>query len=158
MEELNDVWHSMNDEELMWRASMVPQIEKYPFNRIPRVAFLFLTRGRLPLAPLWEMFFKGHEGLFSIYIHTSPDFNYEPPPSSVFYKRRIPSQAVQWGRSTMIDAERRLLANALLDISNERFILLSESCIPFLQFHYNLHLPHKFLTKVSSDHLTIRGN
>lgn len=92
MEELNDVWHSMNDEELMWRASMVPQIKKYPFNRIPRVAFLFLTRGRLPLAPLWEMFFKGHKGLFSIYIHTSPDFNYEPPPSSVFYKRRIPSQ------------------------------------------------------------------
>lgn len=96
--ELNDwlspkgVWHSMNDEELMWRASMVPEIKKYPFNRTPRVAFLFLTRGRLPLAPLWEMFFKGHEGLFSIYIHTSPDFNYEPPPSSVFYKRRIPSQ------------------------------------------------------------------
>ncbi|KAM3328442.1 hypothetical protein P3S68_033134 [Capsicum galapagoense] len=127
------VWHSMNDEELMWRASMVPQIE-YPFNRIPRVAFLFLTRGRLPLAPLWEMFFKGHEGLFSIYLHTSPDFNYEPPPSSVFYQRRIPSQAVQWGRSTMIDAERRLLANALLDISNERFILLSESCIPLFNF------------------------
>ncbi|KAK4376436.1 hypothetical protein RND71_002732 [Anisodus tanguticus] len=128
------VYHSMNDEELIWRASMVPQIEKYPFNRVPRVAFLFLARGRLPLAPLWEMFFKGHEGLFSIYLHTSPDFNYEPPPSSVFYKRRIPSQAVQWGRSTMIDAERRLLANALLDISNERFILLSESCIPLFNF------------------------
>ncbi|CAN4124838.1 unnamed protein product [Withania somnifera] len=50
------VWHSMSDEELMWRASMVPQIQKYPFTRIPRVAFLFLTRGRLPLAPLWEIF------------------------------------------------------------------------------------------------------
>lgn len=34
----------------------------------------------------------------------------------------------------MCDAEKRLLANALLDISNERFILLSESCIPLYNF------------------------
>jgi len=34
----------------------------------------------------------------------------------------------------MCDAERRLLANALLDISNEWFVLLSESCIPLFNF------------------------
>lgn len=34
----------------------------------------------------------------------------------------------------MIEAERRLLANALLDISNQRFVLLSESCIPLHNF------------------------
>ena len=34
----------------------------------------------------------------------------------------------------MMKAERRLLANALLDISNERFVLLSESCIPLFSF------------------------
>lgn len=34
----------------------------------------------------------------------------------------------------MIDAERRLLANALLDSSNQRFVLLSESCIPLFNF------------------------
>ena len=34
----------------------------------------------------------------------------------------------------MIDAERRLLANALLDFHNERFVLLSESCIPLFNF------------------------
>lgn len=34
----------------------------------------------------------------------------------------------------MIEAERRLLANALLDFSNERFVLLSESCIPLFNF------------------------
>jgi hypothetical protein len=34
----------------------------------------------------------------------------------------------------MCDAERRLLANALLDISNEWFILVSESCIPIFDF------------------------
>lgn len=34
----------------------------------------------------------------------------------------------------MCDAEKRLLANALLDISNEWFVLLSESCIPLVNF------------------------
>ena len=84
--------HSMSDKELMWRASMVPYIEKYPYNRMRKVAFMFLTRGRLPLGPLWEKFFKGHEGRYSIYLHASPEFTEEPPESSVFYKRRIPSK------------------------------------------------------------------
>ena len=34
----------------------------------------------------------------------------------------------------MVDAERRLLANALLDITNQRFVLLSDSCIPLFNF------------------------
>lgn len=34
----------------------------------------------------------------------------------------------------MIEAERRLLANALLDFSNQRFVLLSEACIPLFNF------------------------
>jgi hypothetical protein len=34
----------------------------------------------------------------------------------------------------MLDAERRLLANALLDPANERFVLLSESCVPLYGF------------------------
>ncbi|CAK7326620.1 unnamed protein product [Dovyalis caffra] len=126
--------HSMNDKELLWRASMVPHIDEYPYNHTPKVAFMFLTRGRLPLAPLWEMFFKGHEGLYSIYLHKSLEITDEAPESSAFYKRWIPSKPAEWGRATMIDAERRLLANALLDFSNERFVLLSETCIPVFNF------------------------
>ena len=34
----------------------------------------------------------------------------------------------------MIEAEKRLLANALLDFSNQRFVLLSETCIPLFNF------------------------
>ena len=34
----------------------------------------------------------------------------------------------------MVDAERRLLGNALLDLSNAHFALLSESCIPLFGF------------------------
>lgn len=43
-------------------------------------------------------------------------------------------QVVQWGKPDMVEAERRLLANALLDYSNQRFVLLSESCIPIFNF------------------------
>uniref|UniRef100_A0A453G255 Uncharacterized protein n=1 Tax=Aegilops tauschii subsp. strangulata TaxID=200361 RepID=A0A453G255_AEGTS len=39
-----------------------------------------------------------------------------------------------WGSISLMDAEKRLLANALLDFSNERFVLLSESCIPLHSF------------------------
>ncbi|XP_043700161.1 glycosyltransferase BC10-like [Telopea speciosissima] len=143
------LWHSMRDKELMWLASMSPLVEDYPFNRTPKVAFMFLARGRLPLQPIWERFFKGHDGLFSIYLHCPPGFNEEPSESSVFFKRRIPSQQVQWGTATMIDAERRLLANALLDFSNERFVLLSETCIPVFNFttvyNYLINSNHSFL-------------
>lgn len=128
--------HDMEDAELLWRASVVPKIPEYPFKRVPKVAFLFLTRGPVLLAPLWEKFFKGHEGFYSIYVHSSPSFNQSDaePEGSVFYGRRIPSREVKWGGVNMIEAERRLLANALLDFSNERFVLLSESCIPLFNF------------------------
>ena len=84
--------HTMNDSELLWRASFVPRIKRYPFRRIPKIAFMFLTKGPLPMAPLWERFYKGHEGLYSIYIHPMPSYESDFPPSSVFYRRQIPSQ------------------------------------------------------------------
>ncbi|KAG7586285.1 Glycosyl transferase family 14 [Arabidopsis thaliana x Arabidopsis arenosa] len=130
-----NIMHDTEDAELLWRASMDPNIRGYPYPRIPKVAFMFLTWGPLPLAPLWERFFRGHEGLFTIYVHTNlSNYNEFMLQGSVFYGRRIPSKRVDWGNANMVEAERRLLANALLDINNERFILLSESCIPLFNF------------------------
>lgn len=57
------VMHNMTDEELLWRASMAPKVAGMPRRIVPKVAFLFLTKGELPLRPLWEKFFAGHEGL-----------------------------------------------------------------------------------------------
>nr|CAB3472331.1 unnamed protein product [Digitaria exilis] len=57
----------MTDDELMWWASMTPKTQSSPYRRVPKVAFMFLARGDLPLRPLWEKFFAGHEGLYSIY-------------------------------------------------------------------------------------------
>jgi len=43
---------------------------------------------------------------------------------------------VKWGHINVVDAERRLLGNALLDPLNTRFVLLSESCIPLYNFSF----------------------
>ncbi|KGN55314.1 glycosyltransferase BC10 [Cucumis sativus] len=129
-----NLMHSMTDEELFWRASFSPQIKNYPFERVPKIAFMFLTKGPLPFAPLWERFLRGHHALFSIYIHSLPSFKPNFSHASVFHGRQIPSQVAEWGRMSICDAEKRLLANALLDINNEWFILLSESCIPLFNF------------------------
>ncbi|KAF0893499.1 hypothetical protein E2562_026097 [Oryza meyeriana var. granulata] len=127
--------HPMKDEELFWRASMAPRVEEYPYQRVPKVAFLFLTRGPLPFAPLWERFFHGHEGLYSVYVHALPEYRLNvSSSSSPFHGRQIPSGDVSWGSITLVDAEKRLLANALLDFSNERFVLVSESCVPVFNF------------------------
>ncbi|KFK43315.1 hypothetical protein AALP_AA1G108500 [Arabis alpina] len=126
--------HVMSDEELFWRASMVPVKELYPYERVPKVAFMFLTRGPLPMIPLWEKFFKGNEKYLSVYVHTPPRYDMNVSRESPFYDRQIPSQKVEWGSALLTDAEKRLLANALLDFSNERFVLLSESCVPVYNF------------------------
>lgn len=145
----SNLMHKMNDTELFWRATFVPRIKKYPFKRVPKIAFMFLTRGPLPLASLWERFLKGHDGLFSIYIHTVPNYYGNFSRKSIFYKRQIPSQMTEWGRMSLCDAERRLLANALLDMNNERFVLVSESCIPLYNFsivyHYLMKSVHSFI-------------
>lgn len=84
--------HHMSDNELFWRSSMVPKKEGFPYKRVPKVAFMFLTRGPLPLLPLWERFFQGHEKLFSIYVHALPGYKLNVSTSSAFHAREIPSQ------------------------------------------------------------------
>ena len=86
-------FHDMNNSELLWRASMTPRIPEYPFHLVPKVAFMFLTKGPVVLAPLWEKFFAGHQGLYSIYVHSSPSYNHSSyTETPVFRGRRIPSQ------------------------------------------------------------------
>lgn len=83
--------HGMNDDELLWRASMVPEKE-FPFPRVPRVAFMFLARGPLPMLPLWERFFKDQDAeKYSIYCHL-PFYHLNVTNASVFYGRQIPSK------------------------------------------------------------------
>lgn len=61
----------------------------------------------------------------------------------------------------MIDAERRLLANALLDFTNERFVLLSETCIPVFNFtfiyNYLINSNQSFLSSFDDPRKMGRG-
>ncbi|CAL1415123.1 unnamed protein product [Linum trigynum] len=103
-------------------------------SKTSKIAFMFLTPGQLPFEKLWEKFFNGHEGKFSVYVHAS---NNKPVHvSRYFVNRDIRSEQVIWGKISMIDAERRLLANAMQDPDNQHFVLLSDSCIPLHKFDY----------------------
>ncbi|VVA17573.1 PREDICTED: Core-2/I-branching beta-1 [Prunus dulcis] len=97
-------------------------IQEDQFKGPPKVAFLFLVHRDLPLYFLWDTFFKnGDVARFSIYIHSEPGFAFDE---------------VVWGESSMIEAERLLLEEALYDPANQIFALLSDSCVPLYNFSY----------------------
>ncbi|KAK5817089.1 hypothetical protein PVK06_022012 [Gossypium arboreum] len=54
---------------------------------------------------------------------------------------------VVWGKFSMVDIERRLLARSLLDPDNQQFLLLSDSCVPLHNFDYVYN--YLMLTNVS---------
>ncbi|KAK8517280.1 hypothetical protein V6N13_092564 [Hibiscus sabdariffa] len=123
------------------RARLRSRIPRYNnFNGTPKIAFLFLSRFNLPLDFLWGSFFENADTAnFSIYIHSAPGFVFDESTSRsrFFYNRQLTdSIQVVWGESSMIEAERLLLANALEDPANQRFVLLSDSCVPLYNFSY----------------------
>ncbi|XP_012855940.1 PREDICTED: uncharacterized protein LOC105975304 [Erythranthe guttata] len=126
--------HNMSDGELLLRASRVVKIMPRVVQDVPycnsRVAFMFLTPGPLPLAPFWEMFFKGYEGMYSVYVHPHPSYDdFHVPRDSAFYGRRIPSQVCLLTTSSFNDI--------YLIIAS-----ISSSRQPFLRPVYKKHAPH----------------
>ncbi|XP_078169659.1 glycosyltransferase BC10-like isoform X2 [Carex rostrata] len=105
-----------------------------------KIAFLFIARNRLPLEMIWHAFFEEEkEGRFSILVHSRPGFvlNKVTTRSPFFFNRQVNNSIqVDWGEATMLKAERILLRNALLDPNNDRFVFLSDSCIPLYNFNY----------------------
>ncbi|KZV49009.1 hypothetical protein F511_09605 [Dorcoceras hygrometricum] len=116
----------LTDEEIASRV-VIRDILNMAFNTStsPKVAFLFLTPGALPFEKLWDKFFQGNEGRFSTYVHASKGKPVHL--SRYFLNREIRSDKEIWGKISMVDAERRLLANALKDPDNQHFVLLSDS-------------------------------
>ncbi|KAG7965812.1 hypothetical protein I3843_08G018900 [Carya illinoinensis] len=85
----------LSDDQIAARV-VLKEILKIPpiQSKNPKIAFMFLASGSLPLEEIWDNFFR-----------------------------------VVWGEISMVDAEKRLLANALLDPDNQQFVLLSESIL-----------------------------
>lgn len=106
----------------------------------PKIAFLFIARNRLPLDMVWDAFFQGDkENKFSIFVHSRPGFLFNKATTrSVYFLDRQVNNSIQidWGEASMIQAERVLLQNALEDPLNDRFVFLSDSCIPLYDFNY----------------------
>ncbi|MBA0795302.1 hypothetical protein Gohar_006174 [Gossypium harknessii] len=125
----------LTDEEIISRVVVRDILDTPPVeSKNPKIAFMFLTPGSLPFEKLWDMFFSGNEGRFSVYIHASKEKPVHVSP--YFLNREIHSSPVTWGAFSMVDAERRLLAYALKDPDNLHFVLLSDSCIPLHNFDY----------------------
>jgi hypothetical protein len=105
-----------------------------------KLAFLFIARHSIPLDILWEHFFlESQKHKYSVYIHARPGYVYttENTQCRSFLNRQLKNSVqVEWGEASMVEAERLLLAEALQDPLNQRFILLSDSCIPLYNFDY----------------------
>ncbi|XP_022753417.1 uncharacterized protein LOC111301753 isoform X2 [Durio zibethinus] len=125
----------LTDEEIASQVVFTNILNTPPVqSKNSKIAFLFLTPSSLPFEKLWDMFFHGHEGKFSVYVHASKEKPVHV--SRYFLNREIHSGEVVWGKISMVDAERRLLAHALKDPDNQHFVLLSESCVPLHNFDY----------------------
>ncbi|XP_057983863.1 glycosyltransferase BC10 [Malania oleifera] len=111
-----------------------------PSAQRPKIAFLFIARNRIPLEMVWDAFLQGEkENRFSIFVHSRPGFVLSKATTrSVYFLNRQVNDSIQvdWGESSMIQAERVLLKNALVDPFNERFVFLSDSCVPLYNFSY----------------------
>ncbi|XP_022963443.1 uncharacterized protein LOC111463645 isoform X2 [Cucurbita moschata] len=119
---------------VMMLASLRPQSVQEP-----KIAFLFIARNRLPLDIVWDTFFQEGENKFSIFVHSRPGFLFNKATTrSIYFLNRQVNDSIQvdWGEASMIEAERILLRHALTDTSNQRFIFLSDSCIPLYNFSY----------------------
>lgn len=70
-------------------------------------------------------------------------------------------QEVEWGKFNMVEAERRLVANALLDPSNKRFVLISEATVPLFNFptiySYLINSTKSFVEVFDLDNAVGRG-
>lgn len=116
------------------------EIPQFTNTTKPKLAFLFIARQQMPLDILWEHFFEGsEEHEYSVYIHARPGYTYtnQNTVCRSFINRQLQNSVeVEWGEATMIQAERLLITEALQDPLNERFFLLSDSCIPLYNFKY----------------------
>lgn len=126
--------YNLSDAELLILASHATK--RKACKRGGRIAFLFITRGDMPLEPLWQRYFEGNRDLYSIYVHAPPGFKF--PNTSFFSGKEIPSKFVRKLSMDLVDTLRTLTAHALLDTTacNSWFMLACESTIPIRSFSF----------------------
>jgi hypothetical protein len=95
-----------------------------------KIAFLFLTMDNINWPIFWNHYFKGNESKFNIYVHPK----YPNKVTIPWMKKNIIKNLVdtQWG--IIVNAYINLMEEAMKDKNNQKFITISESCIPYKSF------------------------
>ena len=97
-----------------------------------KVAFLFLTRDEPIHSEMWKEFLVHHQGEYSMVMHAkNPHLVHDPVWRRALIKEHLPTQ---WGNVSLVTATIAMLAVALRDPLNHKFILVSESCVPIKPF------------------------
>ncbi|GMH35604.1 hypothetical protein BSKO_03472 [Bryopsis sp. KO-2023] len=89
-----------------------------------------------------------NQSLFRVYTHTKPGYQY--PPDSLYYGTQVSKPANTtngFAQFVLVEAVVLLLKKALRDPTNQRFALLSESCIP-------IHSPDVAYLQIMSETLS----
>ena len=98
-----------------------------------KVAFLFLVYDEINHELLWRNFFrKIDEQQYSIFVHWKYDKKLE---CFNHFKLKNPL-STEHAKLSLVKAQNLLLREALKDPQNERFVFLSNSCIPLKPFDY----------------------
>jgi hypothetical protein len=99
-----------------------------------KVAFLFLTIQGVNKEGIWRTFFKDvdpHQ--YSLYHH--PKYPQKVDRRSFLFPHAIDEHVeTQWAHLSLVKATICLLRQAMRDPANQRFQLVSESCIPVIPF------------------------
>lgn len=98
-----------------------------------KIAFLFLIYDEIENECLWNNFFRTiSSSRYSIYIHYKFD-----KPLHFFESHKLKTPVpTEYAESSLVKAQNLLLREGLKDPQNERFVFLSNSCIPLKPFDY----------------------
>ena len=98
-----------------------------------KLAFLFLIYDEINQEELWHNFFrKIDKTRYSVYIH----YKYNKPLEYFEAYKIDETVPTDYADLSLVKAQNVLLREALKDAKNERFIFLSNSCIPLKDFDY----------------------
>ena len=98
-----------------------------------KIAFLFLIYDEINQKELWNNFFSNiDKSRYSIYIH----YKYNKPLTYFESYKVDETVPTDYADLSLVKAQNVLLREALKDPDNERFVFLSNSCIPLKRFDY----------------------
>lgn len=118
------------------------------------IAFLFLTYDEVEREDIWKKYFETADTeLYHIYVHPkTPNKIW----SQSIFKDCLLEKTVetQWGGWSLIEAQKRLLEEALKNLNHQHFILVSQNTIPINTFDelyiYMKDKPSLFYYKVAT--------